>query len=103
MVARDDPRTQVLQSVTVLWELQGLNNPDGLKAKTPEELYLEPKTTIFLIPTFVNGNHWMLCVARIPAIVTDGGQLELFNSLKTTYWNLTCRKATENVVRTRPK
>lgn len=35
-------------------------------------------------PTYVNNNHRLLCVARLPAIVTEGGQLEWFSSLNST-------------------
>ncbi len=36
---------------------------------------LEPDTTSFLIPTFVNSNHWMPCIARFPDADSREGTL----------------------------
>ena len=65
LLVRDDPRFQVIPSLKISWELDVLNRRGGTKDSFAS-FDLEPHTTSFLKPTFVNGNHWMLCVARFP-------------------------------------
>ena len=45
------------------WELRGLNRLHQLYSAFD----LAPETRSLLIPTFVNGNHWIICVARFGA------------------------------------
>ena len=63
LLVRDDPRFQVISSLKIAWELDVLDRQGGT-TDSFASFDLEPHTTSFLIPTFVNGNHWMLCVAK---------------------------------------
>ena len=76
-----------------------INNPKGPEAKGSAGFDVEPETTALLIPTHVNGNHWMLCVARLPAAGAGEGTLEYYNSLHSTFWNDMCLHEAQEVVK----
>ena len=97
MLSRDNPRTQVLHAARVAWELAAVRRSNGAGASDSTGFTLEPETTTILIPTHVNGNRWMLCVARLPT--TEGGTLEFYNSLHSKYWDDKCREGARDVVR----
>ncbi|KAM0805544.1 hypothetical protein BDR22DRAFT_884536 [Usnea florida] len=97
MLSRDNPRTQVLHAALMAWELEAVRNPNGAGASDSAGFTLEPSTTTILIPTNVNNNHWMLCVARVPTTSTEGGTLEYYNSLHSTYWDDICREGAHDV------
>ena len=62
-----------------------MNNSKGLEVKGSAGFDIEPETTTLLIPTHINSNHWMLCVARLPTTGARRGSLEFYNSLYSTY------------------
>ena len=75
-----------------------IKNPKGSEAKASVGFDIEPETTTLLIPTHVNENHWMLCVARLPTAGAGRGTLEFYNSLHSTYWNDVCQNGAREVV-----
>ena len=99
ILARDNPRIQVIPSSQVSWELMVINNPKGPEAKGSAGFDIESETTTLLIPTHVNGNHWMLCVARLPTAGTGRGSSKYYNSLHSTFWNDVCLHEAREVVK----
>ena len=77
--AREGSLTQVLQFTMIAWELMAVNDPKEQEAKNTEG-FIKSQTTSLLIRTFVNNNHWMLCVARLPSATNSVGKGEYFNS-----------------------
>ena len=98
ILVQPHPTLQVITSRKIGWELEGLNSKGG-----PSEDYpvfdIEPNTRSFLIPTFVNNNHWMLCVARLPIDDRQDGTLDWYNSLRTSRFQQFCDEAAQDVVR----
>ena len=86
IIAREGPQTQVLQSTKVAWELMAVNDAEVSEAKDTKG-FTKSQTTSLLIPTFVNNNHWMLCVARLPSATTSVRKIEYFSWLHSTFFS----------------
>ena len=98
LLLQEDPRFQVVQSNKVQWELDALNREGGSSDPYPT-FDMKPETRTFLIPTFVNDNHWMLCVARLPNADEQEGTLDWYNSLNTFELSELCEGYAAEVVR----
>ena len=68
LLVQDDQRFQIISSDTMTWELNRLKSLD----QSHSDINLALETRTLLIPTFVNGNHWILCVARFGANDHEG-------------------------------
>ena len=89
---------QVILSLKISWELEGLNCPGGT-TDSFASFDLEPHTTSFLIPTFVNGNHWMLFVATFPDAESREGTLDWYSSLQNSTFQPLCEESARDVLR----
>ena len=76
-----------------------IDNPKRPEARSSARFLVEPETTTILIPTHVNGSHWMLCVARLPTTSTERGTLEFYISLDNDSWITICHQGAQYVVR----
>lgn len=60
----------------ISWELNGLER-EG-EPQEPPSFGIKPETHLLIVPTFVNNNHWMLCVANLPDAEDSEGTLNWY-------------------------
>ena len=98
LVVETDPHFQVISPIKINWELMGLNREGG-----PQEPYpsfdMKPEVKSLVIPAFVNDNHWMLCVARLPYANSRDGTLDWYDSMNDATYRPLCKAYAQDVVR----
>ena len=101
LLVQEDARFQVIPAHTIDWELRTLNKPEGPNADTWATFDIDGQATTFLIPTWVNTNHWMLCVGKISDVNNKSGILDCYNALASS--SQACQSAARrNVIPTWP-
>lgn len=76
LLLRGNPRFQIISSRKIAWELTALHRDEGPEKGTYADFDIENGTRCFLIPTNVNDNHWILCVAKLPDVDEREGILD---------------------------
>ena len=100
LLLREHIRFQYISSETIDWDLKGLNRKrDVNESIFATRFHVEDSTKVFLIPVFLNKNHWMLCVATFPEIDKQEGIVTWYNSLHDSVWDDWCEASATDVVR----
>ena len=72
LLLREYPRFQIISSRKIAWELTALRREGGPEEGTYADFDVEDGTSCFLIPTNVNDDHWILCVAKLSRLDEHG-------------------------------
>lgn len=97
LIVKDDPRSQLITSRMILWEMKGLSEGNCLESDE-QSFIVHDKIERFIISTFVSPSHWMLCVETLFNLDSQKTSLTFYNSLFTPIWDLRCKKFAGDVM-----